>query len=107
MKITNIFYMAFMIYSSLNLFTNVESSVLLFETHNNYKEVDDKIFMRYIKIWFAAARKKLIKNLVAWGFDKDKTLEIFEKLEIAEWIRGEWLTIEQWCNLVWELEKIN
>ena len=84
---------------------NVESSVLLFETHKNFWEIDDDIFLRYIKIWFSSARKKLIKNLVGWGLNKEKVLEAFEKLDIPEWIRGEGLTIEQWCELVWELEK--
>jgi 16S rRNA A1518/A1519 N6-dimethyltransferase RsmA/KsgA/DIM1 with predicted DNA glycosylase/AP lyase activity len=28
----------------------VESSVLLFETHNNYQEVDDEKFLKIIKI---------------------------------------------------------
>jgi 16S rRNA A1518/A1519 N6-dimethyltransferase RsmA/KsgA/DIM1 with predicted DNA glycosylase/AP lyase activity len=28
----------------------VESSVLLFETHDNYKETDDKKFLEFIKI---------------------------------------------------------
>ncbi len=85
---------------------NVESSVLLFESHNKFDEVNDEVFLRYVKIWFSSARKKLTKNLVAWGLDKDKVLEVFKKLEISEWIRGEGLTIEQWCKLSWELENI-
>ncbi|MCD5380370.1 16S rRNA (adenine(1518)-N(6)/adenine(1519)-N(6))-dimethyltransferase RsmA [Candidatus Gracilibacteria bacterium] len=83
---------------------NVESSVLLFESHNKFDEVNDEIFLRYIKIGFSSARKKLVKNLVAGGLDKEKTLEIFEKLKIPEGVRGEGLTIEKWCDLVGELD---
>jgi len=42
----------------------VESSVLRFETHTDYSEIDDDNFLRIIKIGFSEARKKLIKNLV-------------------------------------------
>ncbi len=86
---------------------NVESSVLLFESHNSFSEVNDEIFLRYVKIWFSSARKKLIKNLVAWWLDKERLLIVFEKLKISEWMRWEGLNIQQWCDLVWELEKIN
>lgn len=50
----------------------VESSVLLFEAHNLYKEVDDNVFLDIIKKWFSSPRKKLVKNLVMWGFKKKR-----------------------------------
>ena len=82
---------------------NVQSSVLKFVKHSNFWETDDEKFLRFIKIWFSSARKKLIKNLVNWGFDKQKVLEVFEKLQISEGVRWEGIWIEKWCKLVDEL----
>ncbi len=50
----------------------VESSVLLFETHDDYNEIDDEKFLKLIKIWFSQSRKKLVKNLVSHGYSKEK-----------------------------------
>ncbi len=78
----------------------VESSVLLFETHNNFFDIPDEKFLKIIKIWFSQTRKKLIKNLVLWWFEKEKILKIFEKLDIKENSRAENLDIKKWCELV-------
>lgn len=83
----------------------VESSVLLFEIHNNYKNIDDDLFLKFIKISFAEPRKKLINNLVKWWFDKEKTLEIFSKLWFNEAIRWDSLNVENFCELIESLEK--
>lgn len=85
---------------------NVESSVLKFVKHNNFSETDDEIFLRFIKIWFSSARKKLVKNLVNSWLDKNKILSIFKKLDINENIRAEEIWIEKWCELSSELNKI-
>jgi 16S rRNA (adenine1518-N6/adenine1519-N6)-dimethyltransferase len=77
----------------------VESSVLLFETHDNHKEIDDKEFMKFIKIWFQEPRKKLINNLTKWWFWKETILEIFENLWFNENIRWEDLSIDEWIEL--------
>ncbi len=85
---------------------SVESSVLKFIKHNNFWETDDEIFLRFVKIWFSSARKKLIKNLVNSWLDKNKILVIFKKLEINENIRAEAIWIKKWCELSNELNKI-
>jgi 16S rRNA (adenine1518-N6/adenine1519-N6)-dimethyltransferase len=77
----------------------VESSVLLFETHDNYKEIDDKEFLKFIKIWFAEPRKKLINNLAKWWFWKETILGVFESLWFAENIRWEDLNTDEWIEL--------
>jgi 16S rRNA A1518/A1519 N6-dimethyltransferase RsmA/KsgA/DIM1 with predicted DNA glycosylase/AP lyase activity len=41
----------------------VDSSVLLFNLEDKYPEVDDEIFLNFIKKAFLAPRKKLVKNL--------------------------------------------
>lgn len=81
----------------------VESSVLYFETHSNYTDIDDTKFLEVIKQWFGSPRKKLIKNFVNAGLDKNKILQIFSELEIDEQIRWEDLNISQWCKLVKKL----
>ena len=85
---------------------NVQSSVLKFVKHNNFWETDDEIFLRFIKIWFSSARKKLIKNLVNYWLDKNKILFIFKKLDINENIRADAIWIEKWCELSMQLNKI-
>ncbi len=77
----------------------VESSVLLFETHDNYKEIDDKEFLKFIKIWFQEPRKKLVNNLVKWWFEKKTVLEIFKTLWFIENIRWEDLNTDEWIEL--------
>lgn len=82
----------------------VESVVLLFTKHNLYDNINDKDFLEVIKIWLNESRKKLINNLIK-EFKKDKILNIFEELKIAENTRGEDLDIETWINLVVLLKK--
>lgn len=84
----------------------VESSVLLVNTHKKFSKIPDKEFLKFIKIWFSASRKKLIKNFVSWWLNKEKILKIFNKLEISENCRAEELNIEIWCDLVEELRKV-
>ena len=83
----------------------IESWVLLFKSHNNYDHVDDEIFLEIIKKWFLAPRKKLIKNLVMWWFEKTKLEQYFCQQWYSENLRGEDLDISQWCDLVLELSK--
>ena len=85
---------------------NVQSSVLKFVKHNNFEEIEDEIFLKFVKIWFSSARKKLVKNFVNSGFDKNNILNIFKEIEISENIRWEEIWIEKWCELVYELKKI-
>lgn len=77
----------------------VESSVLYFETHWDFHDVSDKNFLELIKKWFSEPRKKLSKNLMKHGFDKDIVLQVFNELEIWENIRAEALDIYDWIDL--------
>ncbi len=78
----------------------VESSVLLFETHHLYNNISDEKFLKIIKIWFSAARKKLSKNLEKWWFNKKLVLEILESMWYTDNSRWEDLNIKDWCKLV-------
>ena len=81
----------------------VESSVLLFESHDLYDDIADEKFLKIIKTWFAAARKKLSKNLEKWWFDKKQVIEILESMWYNDNSRWEDLNIKDWCELVSKL----
>nr|MDD3720334.1 16S rRNA (adenine(1518)-N(6)/adenine(1519)-N(6))-dimethyltransferase RsmA [Candidatus Gracilibacteria bacterium] len=78
----------------------VESSVLLFELHNNYRDINDDKFIEFIKIGFKEPRKKLVNNLVKGGYEKEKILKIFNELGFREDVRGEDLSIDNWIKLL-------
>ncbi len=77
----------------------VESSVLYFESHDLYKDVDDKQFLELIKLGFREPRKMLTKNLINSGYDKEYIIQLFEELSIEKNIRPEALEISKWCQL--------
>ncbi|ATU05241.1 ribosomal RNA small subunit methyltransferase A [Candidatus Gracilibacteria bacterium HOT-871] len=83
----------------------VESSVILFERHNDFDFLDDKIFFDFIKKAFVEPRKKLINNLSKAGFDKDFVKNIFKQKNIDENIRPEDLSISNWCDLILDFNK--
>jgi 16S rRNA (adenine1518-N6/adenine1519-N6)-dimethyltransferase len=78
----------------------VESSMLLFELHDLYNDIDDDFFLDFIKKWFREPRKKLLKNLVNAWYEKEKVLKVFEDLWIDENIRGEDLDVWEWSGLI-------
>ncbi len=77
----------------------VESAVLLFELHDKYREIDDKKFLEFIKIWFQEPRKKLLNNLTKWWYEKEKVLLILKELWYDENVRGEELWCDEWIGL--------
>ncbi len=81
----------------------VESSVIVFKTHDKYNSLSDEFFLRVVKIWFSSSRKKLIKNLENWGYEKSFLIGVFENIWIDLNSRAEDLDIDYWCRLVWEL----
>lgn len=81
----------------------VESSVLNFQMHNDFDEINDEIFLEIIKKWFSEPRKKLSKNLIKNGISAQKVSEVFSQLDIDENIRGEALDIYQWIELTKKL----
>jgi len=78
----------------------IESAVLKFIPHDAYQDINDEKFLEIIKKWFLAPRKKLIKNLIMWWYEKSKIEEYFRLQWYSENIRGEDLNISQWCDLV-------
>lgn len=83
----------------------VESSVLLFESHDLYNDIDDNLFMDFIKKSFREPRKKLLKNLANAWYDKNLIMQIFSKLSIQDWVRWEDLNMSIWSQLFLEFNK--
>jgi len=78
----------------------VESSVVLFESHDLYDEIDDIKFLEFIKKAFKEPRKKLSKNLITSWFEKEKIMQIFSELWFDENTRGEDLTIDDFVQFM-------
>lgn len=77
----------------------VESSVLLFQRYNDFDDIEDEWFLEFIKKWFLAPRKKLIKNLTGAWYNVSKIEEIL----CLQWkdmnFRGEDGDIKFWIDL--------
>ncbi len=84
----------------------VDSEILLFELFDKYKEVNDKEFINFIKIWFSNPRKKLINNLEKWWIKKEALANVFNILKINLNIRWEDLNLDSWINLYLQLKKM-
>ncbi len=82
----------------------IESSVLLFEIHDLYNEINDEKFLKIIKAGFWSPRKKLSKNLENLWIDKNYILNVFNDLSLENNVRWEDLNIAKWCELI---KKIN
>lgn len=83
----------------------VESSVLLFEKHNDFSDLDDEVFFDFIKKAFVEPRKKLINNLVKAWFEKEFLKKFFLEKNIDENIRPEDLDIVSWCSFIQDFNK--
>jgi 16S rRNA (adenine1518-N6/adenine1519-N6)-dimethyltransferase len=81
----------------------VESSVLLFEIHDNFSNINDDVFLEIIKKWFAEPRKMLMKNLINSWYEKEYIKKLFIQLWIENTVRWEDLNIKQWCELIWNI----
>lgn len=81
----------------------IESSVLFFESHNDYDNINDENFLIIIKKWFAEPRKKLSNNLIKWGYSKERIIQLFADLDFWVNTRGEDLNIVQWNAIVKDL----
>ncbi len=85
----------------------VESSVIYFQSHNLYNNINDELFLKTIKIWFSSPRKKLIKNFVNHWYKKEQILQIMQQINLSWNERPEELNIEKWIlfmkllNNVW------
>lgn len=77
----------------------VDSVVVYFRTHLKYKDIDDSIFLSFIKASFSNPRKKLVSNLKN-VFLKEKVEKVFLDLNMDKNIRPEDLNIWEYIELI-------
>lgn len=82
----------------------VDSCVLHFKYIDTFENIDDQIFLTFIKKSFSQPRKKLIKNLVQAWFQKEVLENVFTKNGFNLSARPEDLNLEDYLYLI---ESIN
>lgn len=78
----------------------IDSTVLFFELHNLYSQVDDAKFMAFIKAAFSNPRKKMINNLAQWGYSKEQNYAKLLQLGFNDNTRAEELSIADYIYLL-------
>lgn len=78
----------------------VDSSVLFFKKHRQFNEVEDSVFLAFIKAAFSNPRKKMINNLSNFWYDKQVITGILHKLWHSENTRAEDLQVEDYMFLI-------
>lgn len=78
----------------------VDSSVLFFEKHERYNEVNDELFLAFIKSAFSNPRKKMINNLAQFWYSKQQILKKLSEWWYNENTRAEELSVENYMELI-------
>lgn len=76
----------------------VWSSVLKFEIHDSFDEIEDEIFLKFIKIAFFSPRKKMLKNLVQGWVSKEVVLHYLQEIDWNPLMRSEDGDIHFWMD---------
>ncbi len=69
------------------------------------KDLEEKIFFKYVKACFLNKRKNILNNLTSLGYSKDQLREKLIILEIPETERAENVTIEKFIEMAKLFEK--
>lgn len=83
----------------------IDSSVLFFKINNKFNNINDDVFLYFIKASFSNPRKKIINNLSSAWFKKDEIIKKLTKLWFNENTRAEELSIEDYIyllNTLWQ-----
>lgn len=83
----------------------VTSSVLYFEKHSLFNDIDDDLFLNFIKDSFKEPRKKLIKNLNN-TIEKDELIQLLSSIWKTENVRGEDLDINDYIYLLKKIKSL-
>lgn len=90
----------------------VDSAIIRVVAHNKYKKlfieqaITEKQFFRIVKFGFSAKRKKLYNNLAAGlHIDGGEAKLLLTTVGIAQDVRAQELTIEDWIKLTAQIEK--
>ncbi len=78
----------------------VDSIVLFFEIHSQFWEIDDDVFLSFIKSAFSNPRKKMMNNLASFSYDKERILKILFELWYNENVRAENLSIQDYIYMI-------
>lgn len=78
----------------------VDSLVLFFQKYWLYDDVDDEMFLTFIKAAFSNPRKKMINNLMSKGYEKKWLLQKVIDLWYDENVRAEDLSITDYIQLL-------
>lgn len=78
----------------------VDSIVLFFKYKRDFEDIDDNLFLALIKAAFSNPRKKMIKNLENFWYEKKLYLEKLQKIWFWENTRPEELKIEDYIFLL-------
>lgn len=78
----------------------IDSSLLHFVYDEKYSEIDDNVFLDFIKKCFSNPRKKLLNNLLAFDYEKNKIIKIFQELNLSENSRAEDLNLDMIISLI-------
>lgn len=81
----------------------IDSWVLFFQTHTMYDDVNDALFLSFIKASFSNPRKKMVNNLANAGYNKQKILLKIWEIWFNENTRAEELSID---NFIFLFKKI-
>lgn len=75
-------------------------SIKLYENNPYIKQVDEKIFFKYVKMAFTNKRKNLLNNFKDLGYSKDELKKMLIACNIAPTERAENLSIEDFINII-------
>lgn len=81
-------------------------SIKFYKDRKYEKEIDEKIFFKYVKGAFANKRKNIVNNLSTLGYSKDIIKELLMDIGIKENERAENLSIEQFVELIKRFQEI-
>ncbi len=71
-----------------------------------YNVIDKKMLRKVVSAAFQARRKTLKNALLIGGFLKENIEKVFEKLSYPQTLRGETLSIEEFCKIADEFTKL-
>ncbi len=83
----------------------VQSSVLHFEKHTFFTDIDDQLYTEFIKKAFCEPRKKMLSNLVKNSYEKNMLEKVFWSKNISLQARAEDLSVDDFCELVSQLHQ--
>ncbi len=83
----------------------VDSVVLSFHIHHMYDDMDDDVFLAFIKQAFSNPRKKMLNNLSQFWYPKEQMSDILSSMGFSQNTRAEELSVDDFIRLISFLKK--